>query len=400
MTGEVTGEPAVVARSSSSDCVGLCASSSSQKCARVTASREQREDKIVPSRHSGNDDASSIGGCSDSSSRIDESPKPEPRASCHSQSSTETSVRSLDDDSSVTVVDDSSSVLAPATKVSDRSQDSADQTCKINARCRRNSCSSGEELLSEEPAVAESSEARAANATPSSTTCLIPSSEPPAPVPIQGQLELLLRNPDNTDTPRSSETDSQSLSAMQGYGASEATGSALSYPNASTYSATPHSKLQDSSYASTSTGRRTDPGGQERTEEVPSASSALSHDRSPVASGSSSPGTQQSRRITWGKAKSYPGSETVSELEDERSADFTSQMRTFRRKQAAMTRVPVRHVHRVPMQQMMATPQPQYRYQRGRLVRGQKRPTSRSRLDRDRDWDRDRDRDRDRGRDE
>ncbi|KAL1417203.1 hypothetical protein MTO96_027085 [Rhipicephalus appendiculatus] len=366
MTGEVTGEPVVIACSSSSDCVGLCASSLSQKYSRATAARAQRGDKVVPSRPTGNDDASSIGGCSDSSSRIDESPKPRPRASGHLQSSTETSVRSLEDDSSVTNVDDSSSVVVPATKLSDRSRDSADQTSKTGARCRRNSCSSGEDPLSEEPAaVAESSKARPTNQTPSSATCLIPSAEPPAPVPIQGQLELLLRNPDNTDTPRSSEMDSQSLSAMQGYGGNEATGSTMGYPNASTYSTTPHSQLQDSSYASTSTGRRADPGGTERYEEEPSTSSALSHDRSPVASGSSSPGTQQHRRITWGKAKSYPGSETVSELEDERSADFASQMRAFRRKQAAMTRVPVRHVCRAPMSRMMAHPQPQYRLQRG-----------------------------------
>ncbi|KAH7986411.1 hypothetical protein HPB51_026673 [Rhipicephalus microplus] len=326
MTGEVTGEPVIFARSSSSDCVALCASRLSQKCARATAARAQRGGKIVPSRPSGNDDASSIGGCSEGSSRIDESPKPaRPLASGHLQGSAETSVRSLEDDSSVTNVDDSSSIVVPATELRDNSQNPADHTFKTGARYRRNSCSSGEDPLSEESVDgAELTEARPANETPSSTTCLAQSSEPPAPVPIQGQLELLLRNPDNTDTPRSSEMDSQSPSATQGYGGNEATGCIVAYPDASTYSMTPDSHLQDSSYASTSTDGRANPGGTERYEDEPSASSAISHDRSPAASGSSSPGTQQPRRITWGKAKRYPGSETVSELEDERSADLTS----------------------------------------------------------------------------
>ncbi|KAL3257126.1 hypothetical protein MRX96_046520 [Rhipicephalus microplus] len=188
MTGEVTGEPVVFARSSSSDCVALCASRLSQKCARATAARAQRGGKIVPSRPSGNDDASSIGGCSESSSRIDESPKP---------------ARPL--------------ALWPF----------AGQVPKpppVHAIAGTAAAAAKTPLSEESVDGAELTEARPANETPSSTTCLAQSSEPPAPVPIQGQLELLLRNPDNTDTPRSSEMDSQSPSATQGYGGNEATG--------------------------------------------------------------------------------------------------------------------------------------------------------------------------------
>ncbi|KAH7950600.1 hypothetical protein HPB51_028367 [Rhipicephalus microplus] len=174
MTGEVTGEPVIFARSSSSDCVALCASRLSQKCARATAARAQHGDKIVPSRPSGNDDASSIGGCSESSSRIDESPKPAQRpASGHLQGSAETSVRSLEDDSSVTTVDDSSSVVVPVTQLGDHSRNPADQTSKTGAHYRRNSCSSGEDPLSEESVDgAELTEARPANETLSSTDVL------------------------------------------------------------------------------------------------------------------------------------------------------------------------------------------------------------------------------------
>ncbi|KAH6933832.1 hypothetical protein HPB50_018585 [Hyalomma asiaticum] len=397
MTEQVTGEPVLVARSSSSDCVNLCTPSSSQTCS--TKSTAKRGDDIPQCARI--DDASSTGSFSGNSSKIDESPKTRYRASGHLQSGAETSLKSVEDDSSVTNFDDSSSILVPlsATKLSDRSQDSADRSPKTGARCRRKSSSSVEDLLSEGAVAAVESLEASAHATPPAATCPIPSTEPP--VPIQGQLELLLHNPDNTDTTRSSEMDSQSMSATHGYGYSEANGSTLADHDASTLSTTRHSDLQASSLASTSTatGTRADVGGPERSEEEPSASSALSTDRSPVTSGSSSPGTQPSgsRRIKWGKAKCYPGSETVSELEDERSADFTAQMRAYRRRQAAMTRAPVRPLHRLPPQ-MVAPQQTQCRYHRNRMVRVPNRSCSRSRFERDREWDRDRDRRR--GRDE
>ncbi|CAN7987002.1 unnamed protein product, partial [Ixodes hexagonus] len=46
-----------------------------------------------------------------------------------------------------------------------------------------------------------------------------------------------------------------------------------------------------------------------------------------VSPGVSSPGTSidvLSKKITWGKAKSYPGSETVSDLDEERTSDIRS----------------------------------------------------------------------------
>lgn len=57
---------------------------------------------------------------------------------------------------------------------------------------------------------------------------------------------------------------------------------------------------------------------------------------SPRGSGQASPLTSPPKKLTWGKAKSYPGSETVSDLEDDKTSENRSNLQQAKKKLVAV----------------------------------------------------------------
>lgn len=193
-----------------------------------------------------------------------------------------------------------------------------------------------------------------------------PSSSTP-PIPIQGQFEMLLRDADtrSSDMERTSEITSQSVSSTQASNYSNVSNNSNLSSNSDVSNNSVCSQTSTSATTTATTGSaesastKKAPAGPEGSEEEASALSALSNDTSPAASGNESPVQQSpSKKITWGKAKAYPGSETVSELEDERSVE-ASEMRNMRKRQAV--RVPVR-----PRTPSMSQPPRNFRGTRGK----------------------------------
>lgn len=378
MTGQVAVEPVVVC--DSSDCVlfGIPL----RKGAKATADRTQPDKSSgSPSvRKDSQEDVISSGG--NDSSKLNEPARFCPDTPGHQHSSThrtlsgaETSVKRFEDGGNI--ANDAGLLPAPATS-SDSSRSSSPQlkaSTESSLRGKRSPGRSEGRLTEDTPELEVYSDA-----SPTSREMTSPST---APVPIQGQFEMLLRNSDADGDTRSSEMErtsdlSHTLSATQ------AARSGYDSPG----NASAHSSQLDSSVASISplSGPDSSPGKRsglhsapEHSEEDRSASSFHSNEASSAASGNSSPvPSSPSKRITWGKAKSYPGSETVSELEDERSVDMSAEFRAMR-KQAAMVRAPVR-----PRRPPQPPPQTQRnsRDPRGR-AKGMRRLSSKSRFDRD-----------------
>lgn len=169
-------------------------------------------------------------------------------------------------------------------------------------------------------------------------------SSPAPPTPIQGQIEMLLRDSDtrSSDTERTSDITSQSVSSAQTSNNSNLSTNSDVSNNSLCSQQNPPATTTSAATSAESAQTKKVSAGPEGYDEDPSALSALSHDTSATDSGSASPVQPSlSKKITWGKAKAYPGSETVSELEDERSVE-ASETRSMRRRQAA-ARMPVRH---------------------------------------------------------